>query len=125
MSVTAVDGPLQTSPTQLQGPTLGRLVAVELRKMIDTRAGFWLLVSNALIAVASVVVRLIWSPAEEQTLAHFFSATVEATSVLLPVLGILAVTSEWSQRTALTTFTLVPRRERVIAAKLVRASHWR
>ena len=29
-------------------------------------------------------------------------------TVLLPVLGILSMTGEWSQRTALTTFTLVP-----------------
>jgi len=34
------------------------------------------------------------------------------------VLGILSMTGEWSQRTALTTFTLVPARGRVIAAKL-------
>ena len=39
-------------------------------------------------------------------------------SVLLPIVGILLVTSEWSQRTALITFTLVPRRERVLGAKL-------
>jgi ABC-type transport system involved in multi-copper enzyme maturation permease subunit len=38
--------------------------------------------------------------------------------ILLPVLGILSVTSEWSQRTALTTFTLVPNRFRVIGAKI-------
>jgi ABC-2 type transport system permease protein len=37
------------------------------------------------------------------------------------VLGILAVTSEWSQRTGLTTFALVPERGRVIAGKLVAA----
>jgi ABC-type transport system involved in multi-copper enzyme maturation permease subunit len=38
---------------------------------------------------------------------------------LLPVLGILLLTSEWGQRTAMVTFTLEPRRPRVIAAKLV------
>jgi ABC-2 type transport system permease protein len=32
------------------------------------------------------------------------------------------VSSEWSQRTALITFALVPRRERVIAAKLIAAA---
>ena len=37
--------------------------------------------------------------------------------MLLPVLGILLVASEWSQRTALTTFTLVPDRSRVMLAK--------
>jgi hypothetical protein len=41
--------------------------------------------------------------------------------ILLPILGILSVTSEWSQRTTLLTFALVPRRERVTAAKALAA----
>ena len=40
-------------------------------------------------------------------------------TLLLPVMAILSVTSEWSQRSGLTTFTLVPHRGRVIRAKLV------
>lgn len=39
--------------------------------------------------------------------------------IFLPVIGIIAVTGEWSQRTALTTFTLVPRRWRIVVAKIV------
>ena len=39
--------------------------------------------------------------------------------ILLPVLGVLSVTSEWSQRTAMVTFTLEPSRVRVVAAKFV------
>ncbi|MFI6742325.1 hypothetical protein ACIBI9_56270 [Nonomuraea sp. NPDC050451] len=35
------------------------------------------------------------------------------------MLAILTVTNEWSQRTALTTFALEPRRGRVMAAKLI------
>ena len=42
-----------------------------------------------------------------------------AASVLLPIVPILLMTSEWSQRTALSTFALVPVRERVIGAKLL------
>ena len=38
---------------------------------------------------------------------------------LLPVLGIMLVTSEWSQRTAMVTFTLEAHRGRVVTAKLV------
>ena len=38
-------------------------------------------------------------------------------SVILPMIAILGVTSEWSQRSGLTTFTLVPSRGRVIGAK--------
>ena len=47
------------------------------------------------------------------------SIAVAPASVLLPIVGILLVSSEWSQRTAMTTFALVPRRPRVLAAKLL------
>jgi hypothetical protein len=43
---------------------------------------------------------------------------VQPAAVLLPVVGILLVTSEWSQRTGMITFTLVPVRSRVLGAKL-------
>ena len=42
-------------------------------------------------------------------------------TVILPMIAILSVTSEWSQRSGLTTFTLVPQRGRVILAKAVSA----
>src|SRR5690606_16909958 len=38
-------------------------------------------------------------------------------TIVLPMIAVLAVSSEWSQRSALTTFTLVPSRARVIGAK--------
>ena len=41
--------------------------------------------------------------------------------VILPIVAILSVTSEWSQRTGLSTFTLVPHRGRVLAAKAAAA----
>jgi ABC-2 type transport system permease protein len=37
--------------------------------------------------------------------------------LLLPLLGVLLVCTEWTQRTTLTTFTLVPDRRRVMTAK--------
>jgi ABC-2 type transport system permease protein len=37
---------------------------------------------------------------------------------LLPVVLMLAMTAEWSQRTAMSTFTQEPRRGRVLAAKI-------
>ena len=40
-------------------------------------------------------------------------------SVVLPMIAILSITSEYSQRTGLTTYTLVPRRGRVIIAKVL------
>jgi ABC-type transport system involved in multi-copper enzyme maturation permease subunit len=39
--------------------------------------------------------------------------------ILLPVLGIMSVTSEWTQRTAMVTFTLEPSRSRLVLTKFV------
>ncbi|GAB2604044.1 hypothetical protein Aab01nite_47440 [Paractinoplanes abujensis] len=99
-------------------PGLGRLTTVELRKLADTRAGLWLLIIIALATVGTSAILLGWAPDEEQNLEGFFGLALLPSAVLLPVLGILSMTAEWSQRTALTTFTLVPARERVIVAKL-------
>jgi ABC-2 type transport system permease protein len=100
-------------------PGLGRLTAVELRKMTDTRAGFWLALAIVALTVLVVVATCIWARPEDQTLRSMLSIAVAPASVLLPIVGILLVSSEWSQRTAMTTFALVPRRPRVLAAKLL------
>jgi hypothetical protein len=42
-------------------------------------------------------------------------------SVILPMVAILSVTAEWSQRSGLTTFTLVPHRGRVLVGKAAAA----
>lgn len=111
------------SPVRLQpigtAPSLSRLTLVELRKLADTRAGRWLLASTVLIAMGLVTIRIFAGPENTRTLDEFFAYALEGISLLAPVLAILAVTSEWSQRTALTTFALVPRRGRVLAAKLL------
>jgi ABC-type transport system involved in multi-copper enzyme maturation permease subunit len=100
---------------------LHRLTLVELRKLTDTRAGLWLLIIIGLAAAATAVILLLAAPNEEQRFLDFFTFAQLPSAVLLPVLGILSVTSEWSQRTALTTFTLVPERGRVLTAKLAAA----
>jgi ABC-2 type transport system permease protein len=100
-------------------PPMRRLTTVELRKMTDTRAGFWLLLLVVLSALAVVVLVLAVGKPKDQTFDALFGACVGIVSVLLPIVGLLVVTSEWSQRTALTTFTLVPERGRVVAAKLL------
>ena len=91
-----------------------RLVRVELRKMADTRAGFWLLISVALVTAAILVIFLLAAPDGELTFLNFMGATATPKGFILPVMGILLITSEWGQRTALTTFALEPSRARVI-----------
>jgi ABC-2 type transport system permease protein len=106
-------------PLSLPRPSLVRLAHVELRKMTDTRSGFWLILVMVLLTGAAAVARGALGDADERTFREVLSVAQVPTAVLLPVLGILAVTSEWSQRTALTTFTLTTRRARIVAAKLL------
>lgn len=102
-------------------PSLLTLTVVETRKLGDTRAGWWLLVVIGLVAAATVAIMLFAGEPADQTFAEFFGFGILPAAVLLPILGILSMTSEWSQRTALTTFALVPARGRVIFAKLAAA----
>jgi ABC-2 type transport system permease protein len=87
--------------------------------MTDTRAGFWLLLSTALITVAVVVIAGFALEEQDRNLKDFVGIATVPLSLLGPVVGILLVTSEWTQRTSLITFTLVPQRARVLVAKLL------
>ncbi len=98
-----------------------RLVKVELRKMFNTRSGFWMLVSIGVLSVIATGAVIIFAPDSAVTYESFATAIGLPMSVILPMIAILAVTSEWSQRSGLTTFTLVPSRGRVIGAKAVAA----
>ena len=98
---------------------LARIVGVELRKMFDTRAGFWLMASVGIVSVLATAAVIIWAPDEAITQNTFSTAIGMPLSVVLPIIAILSVTSEYSQRTGLTTYTLVPWRGRVMAAKVV------
>ncbi|RMI08694.1 ABC transporter permease [Cellulomonas triticagri] len=115
MSAATLTPPGTAAPARAGVPWT-RLVGVELRKQVDTRAGRWLLALVVLVDVALVALYL-WAADE----APGWSALTEASSagqlLLLPLIGVLAATSEWSQRTALTTFALEPRRTRVHGAK--------
>ena len=95
-----------------------KLTLVELRKMVDTRAGFWLQLIVAVLTLAIVVLVCIFGETADFVFRDMFALAILPASILLPVIGILLVSSEWSQRTALITFTLVPKRMRVMSAKV-------
>lgn len=111
------EGPVAESAA----PSMARLVRVELRKSYDTRAGFWLMVAIGVTSLGAVALRMFVDAGESRTFADFLSITQWPVGLLLPILGILLVTSEWSQRTALTTFAFVPHRSRVLTAKVAAA----
>jgi ABC-type transport system involved in multi-copper enzyme maturation permease subunit len=97
----------------------GRLVSVELRKMFDTRAGRWLVISIAASTALVLIIQLWVVLAQDLTVTFndFAGGANIPMNILLPVLGAMSVTSEWSQRTAMVTFTLEPSRARFLAAK--------
>ncbi|MBF4160373.1 ABC transporter permease [Nocardioides acrostichi] len=96
-----------------------RVVGVELRKMFDTRSGWWLMAAVVILSVLASGAVMLWGSDAGVHYSDFGQAVGIPMAVILPVIAILSVTSEWSQRTGLATFTLVPHRGRVIAAKLV------
>jgi ABC-2 type transport system permease protein len=118
MSATTVVKP--TAPRAVRPITpipLSRLTSIELRKMFDTRSGFWLMTSIAITALLATGAVVIFAPDDELKYSTFAAAVGFPMSVILPMIAILSVTSEWSQRSGLTTFTLVPHRNRVLLAK--------
>ena len=96
-----------------------RLARVELGKMFSTRSGFWLLVSIAVLTPVAAGSVVVLAPDSDVTYESVTRASGFPMSLILPIIAILAVTSEWSQRSGLTTFTLVPGRGRVIGAKAI------
>lgn len=112
-SATGATGAAAPAVRRLRFPTL---LAVELRKMHDTRSGQALLATT----VAASVGVLGWKVAHADITTSFDNysrGVVTMIAVLTPLIGLLAMTSEWTQRTALSTFTLAPRRLPVIGAK--------
>ena len=99
------------------GIPFARLVRAELRKLTDTRASRWLLAAIAAATPIVVAVMLAVAAPRDLTYSRFVDFTLTPQKLLLPALGILAITSEWSQRSGLVTFTLVPDRRRVLLAK--------
>jgi ABC-2 type transport system permease protein len=120
MSTAALTAPIRVDTAGVHTrPGLGRLVAVELRKMLNTRAGFWMQIATVAITVVVVIARSVTGDAADHDFASVLSLALQPAAVLLPVAGILLVTSEWSQRTGMITFALVPVRSRILGAKLI------
>lgn len=98
-------------------PSLLRLTAVELRKLIDTRSGVALIIVGAaligIFAGGMVLFR------DRPTLGQIVLFAGTPATMLIPVLATLLMTAERSQRTALTTDALVPQRNRTLTAKII------
>ena len=112
---------LSSALPPVRGQPFGLLVRTELRKTLDTRSGRALLLVTTGLAVVVLVVVCFVPSTEQVRFADVLGLALTPVGLLLPVVGLMAMTSEWSQRTALNTFTLAPRRVPVLLAKLVAA----
>ncbi len=122
MSTTAIaTPPIAVRNAAIRGQSFPLLVRTEVRKAVDTRSGRIVLAGILLLSLGALVYHVVRASAEPVTYEQVFGGAVAPVLVLLPVVGILAMTGEWTQRTALTTFTLSPRRVRVLVAKFVSA----
>ena len=117
MTAIAIDQARAGRRTEFAQIPLSRVVRVELRKMFDTRSGFWLIASIAITGFIATIATSAFAPDAELTDYNFAKAVGFPITVILPMVALLSITSEWSQRSGLTTFTYVPSRSRVIWAK--------
>jgi ABC-type transport system involved in multi-copper enzyme maturation permease subunit len=114
----AHDSDLDAEPFVPRPIGFARLVRVEWAKGTDTRAARWLLGLVALTTAGTLAVPLLRPTTFEQSYASYLQVTAVGMTILLPVVAILMLTGEWSQRSIVTTFTQEPRRIRVLNAKL-------
>jgi ABC-2 type transport system permease protein len=118
MTTVALDHPREQNAHRQQIP-LWRVSRIELRKMFDTRSGFWLMASLVIAALVATAATILFAPHADLTYYTYAKAIGFPMTVILPIIAVLSITGEWSQRSGLTTFTLVPHRNRVILAKVV------
>ncbi|MDQ6525499.1 ABC transporter permease [Nocardioides sp. LHD-245] len=98
---------------------LSRLVGVEIRKALDTRAGFWFATSIVGLVLVVLLIYTLVAPDDSKNFEDLLGVSGGVLGYFLPILIIMLVTSEQSQRNGLVTFTLEPQRSRVVAAKFL------
>ena len=116
---TATLEPGTIDPSATPQVPMSRLAKVEFRKALDTRAGLWFTIS--IVALCLVVVTIYAFAANEgdKDYLDVLGVSGAVLSSFLPILIIMLVTAEAAQRTGLVTFTLEPRRSRVVIAKFI------
>jgi ABC-2 type transport system permease protein len=117
MTTTSPPLPIDVNATE-QVP-MSRLATVELRKALDTRAGRWFAGSIVLLVLLVLTIYALAAGDTEKNYEDFIAIAGFVLGYFLPILIIMLVTSEASQRNGLVTFTLEPRRPRIVVAKLL------
>lgn len=120
-ATTTADVPGTIDITSTSQVPLSRLAGVELRKALDTRAGRWFTIAILVLVLAVQVIYAFAAPDSAKGYGDFLGVAGGVLGYFMPILVIMLVTSEASQRNGLVTFTLEPRRARVVVAKFLAA----
>ena len=111
--------PIPIDVTATEHVPMSRLAMVELRKALDTRAGRWFAASIVALVLLVLTIYALAAPDTDKNYEDFISIAGFVLGYFLPILIIMLVTSESSQRNGLVTFALEPRRSRIVVAKLL------
>ena len=98
------------------GPSLFGLTGLEIRKSLSTRSGRAVAIASVLLAPGGILVASMSASGTAPAVA-ILGITGALTALVLLALGVLSTAGEWGNRSIQTTFLLVPRRGRVLAAK--------
>ncbi len=98
---------------------MSRLARVELRKALDTRAGRWFVFSILALVVLVMVIYALAANDTDKDFEDFVGIGGFVLGYFLPIIVVMLVTSEASQRNGLVTFTLEPKRSRIVVAKFL------
>ncbi|HEX2072718.1 MAG TPA: hypothetical protein VHF92_02940 [Geodermatophilus sp.] len=110
--------PTGRPPVRRAGPSAATLAGLEIRKTLSTRSGRAVALAAALLP-PGVATMAALSGDDLGAAAMPIGIVGMVTALLLMALGVLSSAGEWTHRTVQTTFLLVPRRGRVLAAKVV------
>ncbi len=98
---------------------MSRLAKVEFRKSLNTRAGRWFAGSIVGLELVTMVILGLALNDRDKDYLDLLGIAGAVLGSFLPILIIMLVTSEASQRNGLVTFTLEPKRSRVVIAKFI------
>ena len=117
MSVTTAPVTLDLSGTPRV--SMARLAKVEFRKALDTRAGRWFVIGILALVVVIEVIYTFAAHDDMKDFQDYLQIPGGTLGYFLPIIIVMLVTSEASQRNGLVTFTLEPKRSRVVLAKFI------
>jgi len=117
--MSATTAPMNLDVTGTDRVPMSRLAKVEFRKALDTRAGRWFVISILALVVVVEVIYAFAANDQSKNFQDFVQISGFVLGYFLPIIIIMLVTSEASQRNGLVTFTLEPQRSRVVVAKFI------